>query len=37
MHYEEDVQRLEEDRANTEEVARPDLLGMAHQELPPTG
>src|SRR5262249_32371603 len=36
-HHEEDVQRLEEDRANREEVARPDLLGMAPQELPPTG
>jgi len=37
VHHEEDVQRLEEDRVNTEEVARPDVLGMARQELAPTG
>jgi hypothetical protein len=37
MHHEEDIQRLEEDRAHTEEVARPDVLSMARQELPPAG
>ena len=36
-HHEEDVQRLEEDRANREEVARPDVLRLARQELPPAG
>jgi hypothetical protein len=37
MYHEEDVQRLEEYRPDAEEVARPDVLGMALQELPPTG
>ncbi len=37
VHHEEDVQRPEEHRPHAEEVARPDVLGMARQELPPTG
>jgi hypothetical protein len=37
VHYEEDVKRLEEYRANAEEVARPDVRGMSRQELPPAG
>jgi hypothetical protein len=37
VHHEEDLQRPEEDRPHTEEVARPDVLGMAGQQLPPCG
>jgi xanthine dehydrogenase molybdenum-binding subunit len=37
MHHEEDVQRPEEHRPYPEEVARPDVLGMAGQERPPGG
>jgi hypothetical protein len=35
VHHEEDVQRPEEHGPHAEEVARPDVLGLARQELPP--
>ena len=37
VHHEEDVQRPEEHRPHPEEVARPDVLGMVCQQLPPGG
>jgi hypothetical protein len=37
VHHEKDVQRPEEDRPHPEEVARPDIRGMACQQLPPSG
>ena len=37
VHHEEHVQRPEEHRPHPEEVARPDVLGMACQEPPPGG